>query len=262
MKNHNTPPKESAPADTGGVSTDGASSFSMSGYVKLHRSLKEWEWYSDEAATRLFIHLLIEVNWKPGRWRGVDIPAGSMVTSLEKMAASLCWDRSKLRRTLDKLKSTGEVNIKTTNHWTLVTVGNWAKYQEDDKQTDQPKRQQTTDHRPTTDRPPNTIEEGKKERREEESAQAHQPIKSVDDFKARCSEVIAENPDRLAVSERKGFFDYWTEKDAKGRMRFQSEKFFDLGRRMDTWQRNAEKRTSHNLPAAPQLSPTAKPWVN
>lgn len=168
MKNHDTPPKESAPADTGGVSTDGASSFSMSGYVKLHRSLKEWEWYSDEAATRLFIHLLIEVNWKPGRWRGVDIPAGSMVTSLEKMAASLCWDRSKLRRTLDKLKSTGEVNIKTTNHWTLVTVGNWAKYQEDDKQTDQPKRQQTTDHRPTTDRPPNTIEEGKKERREEE----------------------------------------------------------------------------------------------
>ena len=31
----------------------------MSGWIKLHRSTTEWEWYSDHNTTRLFIHLLI-----------------------------------------------------------------------------------------------------------------------------------------------------------------------------------------------------------
>lgn len=31
---------------------------------------------------------------------------------------------------------------------------------------------------------------------------------------------------------------YWMEKDAKGKMRFQAEKFFDISRRLATWARN------------------------
>jgi biotin operon repressor len=244
--NANTPPDWAEPdgPHPSVYRNNRADLFSMAGFVKLHRSLKDWEWYGDEAATRLFIHLLLEVNWKPGRWRGVDIPPGSMVTSLEKLAARLGWDRSKLRRTLNKLKSTGEVNIKTTNHWTLVTVDNWAKYQDDDQQSDQPKSQPPTNHRPTTDRPPNTIEEGKKERREEgkKSLAGKPPKRDIDWLKAECRAVVDADPTVLVESERKGFFDYWTEPSASGRLRFQAEGFFDVRRRMQTWQRNADKR--------------------
>jgi len=144
------------------------------GYVKMYRSVLDWEWYSDEAATRLFIHLLLTVNYLPGRFRGEEVQPGSTITSLDNLAGELGWNRSKLRRTLDKLKATGEVTTKTTNHWTTVTLGNWAKYQGGDQQTDQQTASKPTNKRPT-DGPtsgPTTgnnrrREEGKKERREE-----------------------------------------------------------------------------------------------
>ena len=34
---------------------------------------------------------------------------------------------------------------------------------------------------------------------------------------------------------------YWTETDQKGKMRFQSQKFFDISKRLATWQRNQSK---------------------
>lgn len=34
---------------------------------------------------------------------------------------------------------------------------------------------------------------------------------------------------------------YWTETDQKGKMRFQSQKFFDISKRLATWQRNQTK---------------------
>ncbi len=62
-------------------------------------------------------------------------------------------------------------------------------------------------------------------------------------FTADCKRVTDANPARLAGGERKGFLAYWTEANAKGRMRFEDEDYFDHGRRMDTWMSNANKRT-------------------
>lgn len=230
-------------------------------FVKLHRSLLEWEWYHDLPVRVLFLHLMLEVNWKPGRFEGHDIPPGSVPTSTDKLAAKSGLTRQSVRTALDKLKSTNEITIQATKRFSIVTLANWANYQHDGKKATSRTTHRATGGQHVSNTQATTIEEGKKERRkEEESAQAHQPINSIEDFKARCSEVIAANPDRLAISERKGFFDYWTEKDAKGRMRFEQEKFFDLGRRMDTWQRNANKRPERFDTVKP--SPTAKPWVN
>ena len=36
----------------------------MIGWIKLHRTLKDWEWYDDINATRLLVHLLISVNYQ------------------------------------------------------------------------------------------------------------------------------------------------------------------------------------------------------
>lgn len=58
-------------------------------------------------------------------------------------------------------------------------------------------------------------------------------------FLAMCAEVVKDNPTRLCRTERKPFLDYWTETDRRGRMRWEAEKFFDVGRRMDTWMRTA-----------------------
>ncbi len=64
-------------------------------------------------------------------------------------------------------------------------------------------------------------------------------------FISACKAITDQAPERLVPAERRGFTDYWTEPSNTGRMRFEAEKFFDHGRRMDTWMANANKRTGH-----------------
>jgi hypothetical protein len=232
------------------------------GYIRVHRSLLDWEWYGDEAVTVLFLHLLLTVNWKVGKFRGQDVPPGTVVTSLDKLAGNFGWSRGKLRRTLLKLKQTGEATTHTTNHWTSVTLVNWAKYQNGDQPSDQPSDQQPANNRPTTGRQPATIEEGKKERREEgkkDIVAGKPPTRDIEWFKDQCRKAVEEQPEILVKSERGPFFDYWTEASATGKLRFQDQKFFDFKRRMRTWQANADKAPTRK--AEPQPSPTAKTWV-
>lgn len=65
------------------------------------------------------------------------------------------------------------------------------------------------------------------------------------EFIAACKLITDANPARLEASQRKGFTDYWTEPNKAGKMRFEAEKFFDHGRRMDTWMSNALNRAGN-----------------
>ena len=50
---------------------------------------------------------------------------------------------------------------------------------------------------------------------------------------------VDELKDKLG-NQYKSFLDYWTETDAKGKMRFQDQKFFDISRRITTWVKNSK----------------------
>lgn len=132
------------------------------GYVRVYRSMLDWEWYDDDACVRLMLHLILSVNWEPKEWHGQLIAPGQLVTSMDGIAGKLRLSRSAIRRAMDKLKSTGEVTVKTNNHWTTVTLANWAEFQEVQPTNGRQTRKQPTDHRPTIDRPAATTEEGNK----------------------------------------------------------------------------------------------------
>lgn len=61
-------------------------------------------------------------------------------------------------------------------------------------------------------------------------------------FIAECKKVVEKEPSRLDEDERRKFFNYWTEESKSGKMRFEDEKFFSYGRRMDTWMDNKMER--------------------
>jgi hypothetical protein len=226
------------------------------GYIRIHRGLLDWEWYGDESVTVLFLHLLLTVNWKQGNFRGNIVPPGTVVTSLDKLADTFGWSRGKLRRTLAKLKQTGEATTKTANHWTAVTLVNWAKYQNNDQPTGQPTDQQTTNNRPTIGQQPATIEEGKNLRSKEVTTNVVTTRLDFDQFRAKCLSIHMEHK-ILSDAEAKAFFDYWTEGHPETKPRYASADRFDIAKRMGTWKRN-------NFPAKPAPltpSPTAKPWI-
>jgi hypothetical protein len=64
----------------------------------------------------------------------------------------------------------------------------------------------------------------------------------VKESKVEFSEMLSPHMSLFADNEEViKFFNYWTEKNAKGKERWESEKFFDITRRIATWLNNASK---------------------
>lgn len=106
------------------------------GYVKIHRKILEWGWYKDINTFRLFIHILLKANWKDGKFKGTTVPRGSFVSSYPHLAEECGLTINELRSALKHLKSTGEVTVRTNNKYSIFTVNNYCKYQDDNRQDD------------------------------------------------------------------------------------------------------------------------------
>ena len=106
----------------------------MVGWIKIHRQITDWEWYSDINTCWLFNHLLLTSNFESSRYRGFDVPAGSRVIGLNALASQTPLTISKLRTSLKKLELSGEITIKTTNKFSIISIVKWVDYQTDSKQ--------------------------------------------------------------------------------------------------------------------------------
>lgn len=132
-------------------------------YIKISRTILEWEWYGDINTKVLFLHMLLKANWKDGNFKGTTVPRGSLVSSIKKLSDETSLSEREIRTAISHLKMTGEVTSKSYSKYTVFTVKNYDRYQSSDTQNDR----QSTSKRHTNDIQTTTIEEGKKERREE-----------------------------------------------------------------------------------------------
>lgn len=133
-------------------------------YIKIDRKILDWEWYRNLNTCRLFFHLLLKANWKDGRFEGKEIPKGSFVSSVARLAEETDMTPREIRTGLDHLKSTGEVTIKSYSKYSVFTVTNYHCYQDCDKQATNSRQtndKQTTSKRQTNDKRTTTIEEKK-----------------------------------------------------------------------------------------------------
>ena len=99
------------------------------GFVKVYRSLLDWEWYDDQNTKSVFLHILLKASWKETKWHGKTICAGEWRTTVAEIADDLKLSPKNVRTALEHLRSTNEVAIKTTPKNTIITVNNWGKYQ-------------------------------------------------------------------------------------------------------------------------------------
>ena len=179
----------------------------MTSWIKLHRKLLDWEWYDDANAKIIFIHLLLKANYKPTRYRGYDIPAGSVVSGRKALSEQLGMSEQKIRTGLDKLKSTNEITISATAKFSIITIRCWDEYQHDNQQNNQ----QSTNKQPTDNQQVTTSKEGKKVKREESVGRAQRIpddwLPSQDNILFAINEGFQENQvSRIADK----FKDYWT----------------------------------------------------
>jgi len=106
------------------------------GYIKLHRSLLEWEWYDELNVKVLFIHCLLKANYTDKDWKGQIIHRGSFITSYEKLSIETGLTVQQIRTAILKLKSTNEIIHKSTSHYSMITINNYDLYQTDNIQND------------------------------------------------------------------------------------------------------------------------------
>lgn len=135
-------------------------------FVKIHRKITDWEWYTDANTYRLFTHLLYKANYKTNRWMGIDILPGQLVMGRKELARQLKLSEQEIRTSISKLKSTSEITIKSTNKYSIVTICKWEDYQvsaKDDQPTDQPTDQQSSNQQSTTLKEREEVKEEKNE---------------------------------------------------------------------------------------------------
>lgn len=123
------------------------------GWIKIHSKILKWEWFDDPGMVAMWVYILLSANWEDRKWHGITIPRGSFITSRAKLAESVGLTVQKVRTCLEKLKSTSEITIESTNKYTIITVCKYDDYQVNEKKVqpaEQPAEQQTNNHQITT----------------------------------------------------------------------------------------------------------------
>lgn len=148
----------------------------MAGFVKLHRKFLDWEWYDDVPTKVLFLHLLLEAKWKRGPWKSNFLERGQLSTGRRKLASETGLSERQVRTALKKLEIAQQVTIKTTRHYSIITVTNFDLYQGDD--------QQVTNKRPAKSPTSDQLSDHnlKKIRKEEDKKKKKETKKKVGTF--------------------------------------------------------------------------------
>lgn len=146
----------------------GRYSTSMKGWIKAYRTLLEWEWHTDPNMVSLWMHLLMLANYEDKRWRGITIKRGQLVTGRKALSEITGISEQSIRTCLERLKSTNEITIKTTNKYSIITICEFDNYQDTEELNNQPTNQlanqQLTNNQPTTNQQLTTTKEYKEDK--------------------------------------------------------------------------------------------------
>jgi hypothetical protein len=111
----------------------------MSGWVKLHRGIFDHWIASDPDYFCVWLRMLTDANFEDKKhlFNGslIEIKRGQIIFGLEAWSAKTGVSISKLRRLLDMLEKDKMISRQKTNKYSLISITNYATYQDDDRQT-------------------------------------------------------------------------------------------------------------------------------
>lgn len=146
----------------------------MEGYIKLYRKIKENKYWLEPrkfSKVEAWIDLLLRAGFKDKALLIGDVTlslkAGQFVTSQVKLAEAWGWNRETVNKYLKRLKNDKQIDYKTSNKFTLITICNWDSYQNPDKEkpATEPTAKPTTEQHPGSTKT-DTINNEKNEKNE------------------------------------------------------------------------------------------------
>ena len=107
----------------------------MDGWLKLYRSILDSAVFQDAEVLKVWIWLLCNVAFEQHDTicygKVINLKPGQIATGRKKIAQCTDLNETKVYRALTALKSLGNIEIKSTNRYSIITVVNWEKYQDE-----------------------------------------------------------------------------------------------------------------------------------
>ena len=99
------------------------------GYIKLFRSIEDWEWIDEPVMFYFWGRILLMANWEEKRWHGEVVERGSFITSLSNLSEHLHLSVQQVRTCLSRLQFNKQIYLDSTNKRTKVTICKYEDYQ-------------------------------------------------------------------------------------------------------------------------------------
>ncbi len=122
----------------------------MSSWVKVSRKLLTSAIASKPEYLAVWMHLLLSASYKPGEilvgHQIVRLQAGQLVFGRVKFSQQIGVSEHTLRMALKTLETLQQITIKSHSKFSVISITNWTKYQEDSPAN----HQQSTSNQPAT----------------------------------------------------------------------------------------------------------------
>lgn len=130
-------------------------------WIKLDKKILDWEWFTDGNTLKVWIYLLVSAQqFEDTNYKGIELRTGQLITGRKQIMRETGLSEREVRTCLNRLKTTGEITIESTNQYSLITIVKYGIYQtgctESDQQNVQQIAQQKTSQRPASDQPKTT----------------------------------------------------------------------------------------------------------
>ena len=222
------------------------------GFIKLHKKMIDWEWYTEGNTFRVFLHCLIKANYKEKKHRGTVIKRGEFITSYEILAIQTNLTVQKVRTSLRNLELTDEITRQSTSKGTKISICNYDTYQTvdstDNTPINTPSNTQTTNDQQSNNNQSTTTKEEivdtvvstiSKEEEEEESSAHTRDYLSELTVKTKQHALTLKMKD----SDYQEFLFYWmTPSEYDNLPRWYKGEFFDGLSKIKNWLNGVESK--------------------
>ena len=198
----------------------------MADWIRLPRSIFDWDWFDKPEMLPLFLHLLNNAKEKDIKHDGIVEHRGQLLTSLGKLSTTIGAGKQVVRTCLSKLTNMQLIKVDTERLYSIITICNYDNYFGVD------------------------VNESKKEPKKEEIVKSIEEASNKDKPKKTKEEITASTEKRkekfyqelvpyVATYGKdmvRQFYDYWTEPNkSRTKMRYELERTWDTKRRLNTW---------------------------
>lgn len=209
----------------------------MSDWIKLPRSIFDWDWYDKAETLSLYLYLLSNAKEKDVMHNGYVEHRGQFVTSLGKLSTVLGVGKQIVRTSLLRLTKMKLIEVSTEKLYSVVTICNYDSFiiNEIGEQETEAKKEELK---------PTEIKDNEKKPKKTKEEIVTATEKRKEKFYQELVPYVATYGKDMV----RKFFDYWSETNkTKIRMRFETEKTWDLNLRLQTWaRRNKEFGTKQS----------------